>query len=71
MNVLLGVTGSVAATLYPKLRDALIAAGHDVKVILTEKSKYFISVYDYEDGSTIFSQDVSHVYTDELDGIYQ
>ncbi len=41
MNVLLGVTGGVAATLTPKLVAALKCAGHDVKVIATKTSFYF------------------------------
>jgi phosphopantothenoylcysteine decarboxylase len=40
-NVLLGVTGSVAATLTPALYEALTAAGHRVKVVATAASLYF------------------------------
>ncbi|HCC22677.1 TPA: phosphopantothenoylcysteine decarboxylase [Candidatus Falkowbacteria bacterium] len=43
MKVLLGVTGSVAATLMRKLVDALHAAGCDVRVIATKSSEYFFS----------------------------
>lgn len=42
MKILLGVTGSVAATLSKKLVDALQDAGHEVRVILTRASEYFV-----------------------------
>ena len=42
MNILLGITGSVAATLTPKLYDGLIAAGHEVKIVATTPALYFI-----------------------------
>jgi phosphopantothenoylcysteine decarboxylase len=40
-NVLLGVTGSVAAIYTRELFDDLRAAGHDVKVVATAASLYF------------------------------
>jgi phosphopantothenoylcysteine decarboxylase len=40
-NVLLGVTGSVAAVRVPALFDALTAAGHSVKVVATSAATYF------------------------------
>jgi phosphopantothenoylcysteine decarboxylase len=40
-NILLGVTGSVAALKTPELVSALLQAGHAVKVIATEASLYF------------------------------
>src|SRR5262245_28913771 len=40
-NVLLGVTGSVAAIRVPALFDALTAAGHSVKVVATQAATYF------------------------------
>ncbi len=40
-KILLGVTGSVAATLTPKLVEALQEAGYDVRVVATETSRYF------------------------------
>jgi phosphopantothenoylcysteine decarboxylase len=40
-NVLLGVTGSVAAVKTPELVSALIQAGHAVKVLVTEPALYF------------------------------
>lgn len=50
MNILLGVTGSVAATLTPKLCRSLVeeyGVGH-VKVIPTEKSLYFFDYFTVE-----------------------
>lgn len=40
-NVLLGVTGSVAAILTPELYQALKKAGHKVKVVATSAALYF------------------------------
>jgi phosphopantothenoylcysteine decarboxylase len=41
MNVLLGVTGSVAAIRTPELYQALRQAGHEVKVVATQAALYF------------------------------
>lgn len=41
MNVLLGMTGSVAATLMSKLAQAFLDAGHDVQVVATKAALYF------------------------------
>lgn len=40
-NVLLGVTGSVAAILTPALYEQLKRAGHEVKVVATSSALYF------------------------------
>lgn len=40
-NVLLGATGSVAAVRIPALFEALVAAGHVVKVVATDAAAYF------------------------------
>src|SRR5262245_8195715 len=40
-NVLLGVTGSVAAIKVPELRAGLTAAGHRVRIVATAGSLYF------------------------------
>jgi phosphopantothenoylcysteine decarboxylase len=40
-NVLLGVTGSVAAIYTPQLFDRLKQAGHRVKVVATQAAQYF------------------------------
>jgi phosphopantothenoylcysteine decarboxylase len=44
MRLLLGVTGSVAAVLAPKLIDRLINAGHEVKIIVTKNIHKFVSI---------------------------
>ncbi|MFC1644863.1 flavoprotein [Patescibacteria group bacterium] len=49
MKVLLGVTGGVAAKLTPKMVHAIIEAGHEIKVIVTEKSSYFQEIKDLND----------------------
>ncbi len=46
MKVLLGVTGSVAATLTPKLVEKLLASGLEVRVVVTEPALYF---WDHEE----------------------
>ena len=43
MKVLLGATGSVAATQTKKLVEALQEAGHEVQVVATAQSQYFFS----------------------------
>jgi phosphopantothenoylcysteine decarboxylase len=45
-NILLAVTGSVAAVRTPELLEALRGHGHDVRIIATEPSLYF---FDGED----------------------
>jgi len=47
MNILLGVTGSVAAKLTPKLCRELMKVGN-LKVIATEKSRYFFDYFTVE-----------------------
>lgn len=44
MKILLGVTGSVAATLTEKLVNALRAAGHEVQIVATVPAYYFLGV---------------------------
>jgi phosphopantothenoylcysteine decarboxylase len=41
MNVLLGVTGSVAAIYTPQLYGDLVAVGHSVKIVATKAALYF------------------------------
>jgi phosphopantothenoylcysteine decarboxylase len=43
-NILLGVTGSVAAIYTPQLRDELRRAGHGVKIVATKAACYFFDV---------------------------
>ena len=45
-NVLLGVTGSVAAIKTPELADGLRRAGHAVKVVATHAALYFFDPLD-------------------------
>lgn len=42
MNVILGVTGSVAGILTPKMAGALIDAGHEVRIVATTPGLYFL-----------------------------
>lgn len=44
MKILLGVTGSVAATLTEKLVNALCAAGHEVQIVATVPAWYFLGI---------------------------
>jgi len=46
MNILLGVTGSVAATLTAPLVQALQAAGYTVQVVATKPAEYFFNAAD-------------------------
>lgn len=48
MNIILGVTGSVAATLVPKIVGKLLKEGHKVKVIASKPSLYFFKEKDVE-----------------------
>jgi phosphopantothenoylcysteine decarboxylase len=47
MNIILGITGSVASTVMHKLRQELIDSGNEVKLVVTEKAKLFISEDEY------------------------
>jgi phosphopantothenoylcysteine decarboxylase len=53
-NVLLGVTGSVAAVRTPDLCAALLVAGHAVRVVATEPSLYFFDPADLPTGTPLF-----------------
>lgn len=46
MKVLLGVTGSVAAVLTPRLVDELIRARHEVEIVATERGLFFFNPDD-------------------------
>jgi phosphopantothenoylcysteine decarboxylase len=56
-NVLLGVTGSVAAVKTPLLYEALRAAGHTVKVAATSASLYFFDPADIPRASLVLDED--------------
>lgn len=55
MNILLGVTGSIAAKLTSRLEKTLYEEGHELKVVVTKNSEHFegpswiYPVYDDED----------------------
>lgn len=42
MKILLGISGSIAAKLGPKMVDKLVAAGHEVRVVLTDSANNFL-----------------------------
>jgi phosphopantothenoylcysteine decarboxylase len=42
MNILLGITGSVATTLTQKIYDQLVNKGHEVRIVATNSSLYFL-----------------------------
>jgi phosphopantothenoylcysteine decarboxylase len=42
MNILLGITGSVATTLTQKIYDKLVEKGHEVRIVATNSSLYFL-----------------------------
>ncbi len=60
-NILLGVTGSVAAIKTPLLRHALVQAGHVVKVVATNPALYFFDPAELPAGGL-------HVDADEWPG---
>ncbi len=43
-RVLVGITGSVAAIRAPELVASLGAAGHEIKLVLTESARYFVDL---------------------------
>jgi len=63
-KVILGLTGSVATVVAPKLALALINAGHDLVVVATEPALFFMSpellYYDNEGGTHHMWLDKSH-----------
>jgi hypothetical protein len=42
MNIILGISGSVAAVLTEKMCDGLLPAGHGVRIVATNPSLYFL-----------------------------
>jgi phosphopantothenoylcysteine decarboxylase len=42
MNIVLGITGSVATTVAPKLYHTLVASGHNVEIVATKPAMYFL-----------------------------
>jgi len=62
MNIILGITGSVAATLTEKIVRALFNYGHFVRIIATEKSLYFF------DRQKLRNSTLVKVWSDKDDG---
>src|SRR5262249_17406624 len=67
-NVLVGVTGSVAAIRTPELSQALTHAGHQVKVVATGSGLYFFDPRALDPGRTHRNPDVVIVDDDEWPG---
>jgi phosphopantothenoylcysteine decarboxylase len=61
VKVLLGVSGSVAAIRASALTRALISAGNEVKVVITESAKYFCSGW----GGGVLVYEDSHEWSGE------
>jgi phosphopantothenoylcysteine decarboxylase len=55
-RILLGVTGSVAAVRAPDLVRALLAAGHEVRVVATEPALYFFDPAALPDTVTLYRE---------------
>ena len=64
-NVLLGVTGSVAAILTPTLFEELQKAGHHVKVVATRAALYFFDAAALVGGTSRRNRDVLILDEDE------
>jgi phosphopantothenoylcysteine decarboxylase len=56
-NILLGVTGSVAAVKTPLLYETLRRSDHAVKVVATQASLYFFDPADIPRASLVFDED--------------
>jgi phosphopantothenoylcysteine decarboxylase len=67
-NVLLGVTGSVAAIRVPELYEQLRGAGHAVKVVATQASLYFFDPATLDPGRPERNFDVVILDEDEWPG---
>jgi phosphopantothenoylcysteine decarboxylase len=67
-NVLLGVTGSVAAILTPTLFRALRDAGHQVKLVATQASLYFFNPVELDGAGGQRNRDVVILDEDEWPG---
>jgi phosphopantothenoylcysteine decarboxylase len=67
-NILLGVTGSVAASKTPELFTALKAAGHSVKVVATDAALYFFDPVALDPTRTERNPEVVLIDADEWPG---
>jgi phosphopantothenoylcysteine decarboxylase len=70
-NILLGVTGSVAAVKVPQLFALLKAAGHDVKVVATRASLYFFDPAELDPSKPGRNPEVVILDEDEWPGLEQ
>lgn len=68
-NVLLGVTGSVAAVRVPALYDALRQAGHAVRVVATRAALYFFDPHSLDPGRPGRNPEVVTLDEDEWPGL--
>ena len=57
MNVLLGVTGSVAAVKVPELIASFQTAGHAVKIVATDAARYFFDIVPLREILTLDSDE--------------
>ena len=67
-NILLGVTGSVAAVKTPDLVTALRSAGHAVKVVATDAALYFFDPVALDPARVLRNPDVVILDQDEWPG---
>jgi phosphopantothenoylcysteine decarboxylase len=67
-NILLGVTGSVAAIKTPELVTALRAAGHTVKVVATDAALYFFDPVALDPSHVVRNAEMVVVDADEWPG---
>jgi phosphopantothenoylcysteine decarboxylase len=67
-NVLLGVTGSVAAIRTPQLFEELTRAGHHVKVVATQASLYFFDPALLGSATAERNPEIVHLDEDEWPG---
>ena len=67
-NVLVGVTGSVAAVRTPRLFRELTAAGHSVKILATAASEYFFDPAEVGGTDGVRDPDVMLLDSDEWPG---
>jgi phosphopantothenoylcysteine decarboxylase len=67
-NVLLGVTGSVAAIMTPALYRGLRAAGHQVKVVATGPALYFFDAAELDGTGSQRNRDLVILDEDEWPG---
>ncbi|WP_020469189.1 flavoprotein [Zavarzinella formosa] len=67
-NVLLGVTGSVAAVKVPELANLIRAAGHDLKVVTTASGLYFFDPVELDPSRVVRNPELVTTDADEWPG---